>query len=153
MKVNMRVVVAVVVGLCLLVGASIPVVTQPAPVQALSVTPVANLVTSNARQLFQPMTVKGIAADYNTEPMEISSFSWADVEYLEDQATATNTVTVTLQFSNDKTTWVSGPAVVANSSADASDMTRLPLFGQYMRFNVDVANTNTVTLTLSALAR
>ena len=152
MKTNMRVIVAAALGLLLLVGAAIPVVTQPAPVQALSVTPVANLVTSNARQLFQPMTVKGITADYNTEAMEISSFSWADVEYTVDQATV-NTTTVTIQYSNDKSNWVNGDAIVTDNAADATDMTRIPLFGQYMRFNVNVAGSDRITWTISALAR
>ena len=143
--------VAVLLGGALLVGALLPVATQPA--QALSVTPVANLVTSNARQLFEFATTKALAADYNTTPVEISSFAWADFEYVVDQGTSTNTTTVTVQYSNDKSNWIDGPALVSSNSADASDMTRLPLFGQYMRINVNVANTNTVTWSLSALAR
>jgi hypothetical protein len=124
----------------------------PAPAQALSVTPVANLVTSNARQLFQPMTAKALTADATTGAMEISSFSWADFAYTVDEGTS-NPFTVTVQYSNDKSNWVSGATIAANVSSDGSDMTRLPLFGQYMRLSADVENTNTVTLTLSALAR
>ena len=150
-----RVPLAVVAGLLALallggawMGASQPAGAAP----PAAPTAVANLVTSNGRQLFEPMNIKAIAADFNTEAMDVSAYSWADVAYLIDQGT-TNTTTVTIQFSNDKVTWVSGPAVVSANAADASDITRFPLFGQYMRFNVNVTGSDRITWTISALAR
>ncbi len=137
-------------GMALLAPAShAPAIAAP----PAAPTPITAPAVSNARQLFTPATSKVIAADYNTDAMEISTYSWADFEYITDQGTATNTITLTVQFSNDKSNWVNGPNLLANSSTDASDLTRLPTFGQYMRVSADVANTNSVTVTLSALAR
>jgi hypothetical protein len=64
-----------------------------------------------------------------------------------------NTTTVTLEFSNDRSNWVDGPALVTNNAADASDITRFPVFGRYMQLEMDVTNTVTPTWTINAFCK
>jgi hypothetical protein len=146
--------VAVLLGLALLVGALLPAMSQPA--QALSVTPVANLVYSPDRNYFDVYDTTTIAADTYSKILDISAQEWCDFQYVVDQeidGTDPNTTTVTIQFSNDRTNWVDGPALATANVADASDMTRLPLFGQYMRFKMDVDNSYTPTWTINAFCK
>ena len=154
MKVNMRVFAAVLLGLFLLIGAAIPIVTQPAQAgPPLAPTPVSNLVVSQERNLFELMAGKGVTADYNTTAMEISSFSYGDVQFAVTQGATVNTTTVTIQYSNDKSNWVNGVAITSSAVASGTDITRVPLFGQYARFKVDVSGSSAVTWTLNMLAR
>ncbi len=144
----------VVLGLALLgVGLIAPASHAPAiaapPAAPTSVT---GLVESTQRNLFTPMTARRLTASTNTDAMEISSFGWADFEYTVD-ISDTQAITVTAQYSNDKTNWVNGPNIAANVTADGSDLTRLPLFGNYMRLAATLETTAPVTVTLSALAR
>lgn len=82
----------------------------------------------------------------------LASFEQADIQYLVDQGTV-NTTTVTVQFSNDKVNWVSGPALVTSNAADAGDLTPFRLFGRYTAFYVDVTSTDPVTWTINLLAK
>lgn len=82
----------------------------------------------------------------------LASFEQADIQYLVDQGTV-NTTTVTIQFSNDKVNWVSGPALVSSNAADGGDLTPFRVFGRYTAFYVDVTNTNPVTWTINLLAK
>ena len=76
-----------------------------------------------------------------------------DTQCIVDQGTATNTVTITLQYSNDNEHWVNGNNILANSAVDVSQMTQDMNFGYYSRFYVTCANTETVTITLVSLAK
>jgi hypothetical protein len=144
-------VVVVLLGLALLAGLLLPGVTQPA--QALSVTPVANLVYSPDRNYFEIYNVTTVAADTHSAILDISAQEWCDFQYVADQdidSGGVNTTTVTIEFSNDRSNWVDGPALVSANAADAGDMTRLPLFGRYMQLEMDVTNTATPTWTINA---
>jgi hypothetical protein len=140
--------IAALLGLALLVGALLPVATQP--VQALSVTPVANLVYSPDRNYFDLFDEVTVATTTHTSIADISAQEWCDFGYAVDQeidGAGVNTSTVTIEFSNDRTNWIDGPALVSDNVADASDMTRLPIFGRYMRVEVSTTSTSTATPT------
>jgi hypothetical protein len=127
--------------------------TGPAPAQALSVTPVANLTYSPDRNYFEIYANKTVATDTHSIPVDISAQEWCDVEYAVTQeidGADVNTTTVTIEYSNDKTNWIDGPALVSNNAATAADMTRVPVFGRFMQFEMDVTNTATPTWTINA---
>lgn len=115
-------------------------------------TPVSNLVSSDSGNYFVILSDQDFAADGYSEALTLAGFEWADVQYLIDNDD-TNTTTLTLQFSNDAVTWITGPALVSNNVADGSDLTRFPLFGRYMRLKVDVSTTDTVTIDANLLAK
>ena len=70
-----------------------------------------------------------------------------------DQGTATNSITITVQYSNDNTNWDDGAALLSSSIVDVTEMTRVPVFGRYMRFAEDIADADSdaVTVTIKAL--
>ena len=78
----------------------------------------------------------------------------ADIEFVVDQGT-TNTTTVSLLHTNDATdgNYTTGQVVVSANAADADDLNRFDLYGAYTCVQVDVANANTITWTVTALAR
>ena len=115
-------------------------------------TPVANILTSNQAAYFRFQPATAIAADTNTGSVNLSQFNSVDLQYIIDQGT-TNTTTLTIQWSNDGSNWVNGPALVSNNAADASDITRIPAFGRFARINQDVTNSNPITITLLGLAK
>lgn len=93
------------------------------------------------------------AGDTNSNALQLPTYKVLDVQYVIDQDdAATNTLTLTLQWSNDNTNWSDGPAIVANNSADADSMVQVVNMGRYARINNNVANTNTVTVTVIGLA-
>jgi hypothetical protein len=158
MKRNLQVL-AVVVFCVMFVPAlvlGLMVAAPPPPAQALSVTPVANLVYSPDRNFMQVYNETTIAADTYSPILDISAQEWCDFQYVVDQeidSADVNTTTVTIQFSNDDSNWVNGPALVSANAADAGDMTRLPVFGRYMRFYMNVTNTATPTWVLNAFCK
>ncbi len=141
--------VALVLGLALVAVALIGISGAP-PVQALSVTPVANLTYSPDRNYFDLFDEKTVATTTHTSIADISAQEWCDFEYVVNQAidgVEANTSTATIEFSNDKSNWVDGPALVTDNAADASDMTRLPIFGRYMQVEISTTSTSTATPT------
>lgn len=152
MQAKDRVLAAVLGGLfiALVVIGSIAGIGQAAPVAAP--TPIANLVNSGDALNVTFQSATAIAADTNTGGQQLPTYEWVDIQYVIDHGTV-NTTTITAQFSNDNSNWVNGPAIVTDSAADGSDITRIPIFGRYMRFNQNVANTNTITITLIGLAK
>jgi hypothetical protein len=77
-----------------------------------------------------------------------------DIHHVIDQGTSTNTITLTLQFSNDGTNWVNGLNVVVSNTTDINDLLQFNNFGWRTRLYATVANTNNVTLThVSAVGR
>lgn len=69
-----------------------------------------------------------------------------DLQYVIDQPTSVNTMTLKLQFSNDLVNWVDGATVVTDNVADANVMQQYAVFGSYVRVNIDAANTETATV-------
>jgi len=71
-----------------------------------------------------------------------------DLQYVIDQPTDVNTMTLKLQFSNDLVNWVDGATIVSDNAADANVMQQYAVFGNYARVNIDAANTNEATVTV-----
>lgn len=140
------------VALAIIIAVQVAMPTQAAPPAAP--TPVANILnndTAAAYLVFQPATA--LTADTNTRStLDVMKFDSLDIQYIIDQGT-TNTTTLTIQWSIDGTNWEAGPALVSNNAADASDITRVPVFGRYARINQDVTNSNTITITLLAVGK
>lgn len=123
-----------------------PLAPPPAP------TPISNLVSSDKALNVTWLSVSGVVTNGNTTSRQLNTYEWVDIQSTIDQST-TNNLTITAQFSNDDSNWDSGPSFVANNSADATDITRLPIFGRYMRFSYAVTGTDRVTITLIGLAK
>lgn len=87
-----------------------------------------------------------ITADGRSTCFEAAGYTIADIQYNIDQGT-TNTVTLKLQFTNDKVTYNDGVNVVATNAADASDLQPFGMYGRYACLYADVTNSNAVTVT------
>lgn len=125
---------------------------QGAPLSAP--TPVSATVAQGG-QLWRSVTVwdaQTFTADANSSCYEIAGYALADIQYTIDQGT-TNTTTVTMKWSNDGSSLVSGVNLVASNTADTTDMQQVQLFGRYMCLLADVTNSNTITITAKALIK
>lgn len=128
--------------------------TQAAPPAAP--TPVADLLIPAGRATaFSIQTITGLIADNNTTGIEVMNLGAVDIQYVVDHVASgeVNTTTLTVQYSNDNSNWVSGVALVTDSAVDGTSITRVPVFGRYMRINQNVTNTTLVTTTLTAVGR
>lgn len=95
-------------------------------------------------------------ADFNTSPLTVMDFEAVDLQYVIDQtavASVVNTTTLKLQFSNDGTNWVDGATIVSANTADANTLSQLAVFGRLARVNVDVSNTNPITISVIAVGK
>ena len=97
-------------------------------------------------------SIEAITADKRSGCVDVARFKQADVQYLVDVGTV-NTTTVTMQFTNDKVTFIDGLAVASAITADGSSMQQFPVFGRYMCMYVNVTNTNAITWTISAVLK
>ena len=118
---------------------------------AAAPTPVANYPAADYTfAVFQPATA--ITADTNTNWVPVERWSKGDFQTVIDQ-TNVNTVTVTLQFSNDGVNIEDGAVLVSANAADADDLEQYFVFGRYARINYNVTNTNTVTVATTAVLK
>lgn len=115
-------------------------------------TPVANILQSQKAVFFRFQPTTAITADTNTGAIDVMDFNSLDVSHTIDQGTV-NTTTLTIQYSNDGSNWDDGLALASNNAADVTDITRVPVFGRYMRVKQDVTNSNSITITLLAVGR
>jgi hypothetical protein len=95
---------------------------------------------------------EAITADGGSDAKQLVNYESLDLSYTVDQGTV-NTTTLKIQFSNDGTNWADGINIVAANAADATGMVQLNNFGRYTRVYADVANSNTVTWTVLAVAK
>lgn len=132
------------VGLSLLTPAApISADTVPTPISVQHPgSPYVNVV-------FVPTTAQ--AASTNGSGIQLPSYKALDIQFVIDQ-TDVNTATLTLQYSNDNSNWSDGPAIVSNNAADADGMVQTANMGRYSRIISTLANTNPVTITVTALA-
>ncbi len=133
-------------GVFLFAGA--PVEAAP----ALAPTPVANLINSDDGAFFNFQPATAITADGQTSQREVLEYDFLDVQYVINHGTV-NTTTLTVQYSNDGSNWVNGVALVSASVADGSSITRVPVFGRYMRVDENVATSSPITITVNAVGR
>lgn len=151
-----------VIALALILLAALQLILAPAPAAVAAPpaapTPVANIPGDSDNSLyvvFQSGAVS-ITADTNTSGKLLQGYEYVDLQTTIDQTvvgTENNTTTLTIQFSNDNSNWDDGPAILSSNAADTTDITRLQLFGRYVRIKQDVTNTNPVTITLLGLAK
>lgn len=76
-----------------------------------------------------------------------------DLQYVIDQGTTPNTLTLKLQFSNDGTNWIDGATVVSSNAADANAMQQFAVFGRYARLHATAGNSESVTVTAIGVAK
>lgn len=89
----------------------------------------------------------------NSDSFVLGEAELLDIHYSIDQ-TDVNTMTITLQFSNDGTNWVNGLPVLSANTADTADLRQFQNFGYRTRVNVALTNSNPVTFTtFRAMAR
>lgn len=112
-------------------------------------TPVSVSAGSAQPDLFTAFTEQAITEDTRSGCVDVSKFQRADVQYLVD-ASANNTTTVTMQFTNDKVTYIDGLAVASAVAADGSAMQQYATFGKFMCFYVNVTSTDPITWSISA---
>lgn len=101
---------------------------------------------------FNPFATSAITADTTSTCFDVGKQSTVDVLYTIDQGT-TNTVTLTSQWSVDGTRLADGVNLVANNTADATDIAQLQVFGRYFCLLANVSNANTITITAQAIAK
>ena len=118
---------------------------QPTPV---SVTRPA----SPGAQVYEIWTNAVITADTTAACVDIGRASVIDAQYEIDQ-TATNTVTLTSQWSINGSLITDGVDFVTSNTADASALTQIQAFGRYICAQADVTNSSPVTVTLYLLAK
>lgn len=93
-----------------------------------------------------------VTEDGGSTALVVSQWQAADIQYNIDQGT-TNTVTLKLQFSNDNVNWTDGATIASAIAADGSVLSQQAVFGKFARVYADVANTNTVTLTVVGILK
>lgn len=128
--------------------------TQAAPPAAP--TPVADfLVPAGQPTTISFQTATALAADTNTSGIEVMRLGAVDMQYIIDHVGSgeVNTTTLKIQYSNDNSNWVDGLTLVSASAADGTTITRVPVFGRYMRVNQDVTNAVAITITLTAVGK
>ncbi len=127
----------------------------PANAPAAAITPVAvkAAVSGETSVLVKFFDGEALTAD-TIRCKAMGEYINADIEFVVDQGT-TNTTTVSLLHTNDATdgNYTTGQVVVSANAADADDLSRFDLYGAYTCVQVDVANANTITWTVTALAR
>jgi len=93
-----------------------------------------------------------MTADTTSSCFELANYDVMDVYYNIDQGT-TNTTTLTLRFGNTESALVNGVNIVASNTADASGLQPYQTFGRYACILADVTTTDTITITVNALAK
>lgn len=150
MKTQNYLVLAVIVPILLFVLALTAITSGPvAAAPAAAPTPVSVSAGSAQPDLFTAYTEEAIAADERSGCVDVSKFQRADVQYLVDVGEV-NTTTVTMQFTNDKVTYIDGLAVASAIVADGSTMQQYAVFGKFMCFYVNLTNTEPITWSISA---
>jgi hypothetical protein len=92
------------------------------------------------------------AATFNTDPVDVSDYTTLDIQHAIDQADTVNTATIKLQNSINGWDWADQLTIVTDNAADATAITETNRVGKYVRFEVTLANTETVTPEIVVLA-
>lgn len=152
MKINTKAAIflASLIIITLLALPTLPTVASP----PAAPTPISNVVSHPDKARRRTVYANtAIAADTNTTSFCFGEeYEVVDYAVLIDHGT-TNTTSVIIQFSNDGTNWDVGPTLVSASAADIYDISKIQLFGACQRFNLDVVNTNTITIGVIALPK
>lgn len=106
-----------------------------------------NMIVLNSAAITQDTNTTGVLWLKGSDP-----FDNADIFTVIDQGT-TNTITVKLQYSPDNSNWFDYATLVSANTADASSSYTVTVAGMYVRANLDVGNSNTVTPTVKMVLR
>ena len=123
--------------------------TVPTPAYGKSYEPGAVVVTLLDTEAF-------IADNTDTNGIQLYTAEYCNAQYIIDQtiiAQAANTTTLTAQWSMDNSTWSAGPAIVTANAADADGLVQIPMLGRYIGFDVNVTNTNPITIGIKAICK
>lgn len=153
MNAGRRILFALLIGMCLfMLALGLLVGPSPAPSYADTVpTPAAHNPSSDALYVvFWNASAK--AASAASSGVQLMRYELLDVQWVTDHGTS-NPVTLTVQYSNDDTNWSDGPNVVADNGADGDGMVQVSNLGRYTRIYATLENTNTITLTVKAVAK
>lgn len=148
----------IVIGLIMLAALQIILAPAPAVVAAPPAAPttVANIPSSDRSLYINFQSALSMSQDTNTSSRLVGNYEYLDAQYIAAQD-AGNRLTITVQFSNDNSNWVSGPVLanLASGSGDRTDITRFPIFGRYVRFaqTMEVDVVDPVTITIVGLAK
>ena len=144
--------IAVVAGMALLMLA-VGLLGQGAPEVSADTVPTPASVNSSSSALYVPFwSASAQAASTNSNSYQLMTYELMDVQWIIDQGT-TNTATLTIQWSNDNSNWSDGPALVSSNVADADGMVQVANMGRYTRVASTLGNTNTITITVKAIAK
>lgn len=142
--------------------AMLAVALQPAPASvaapAAIPTPAASLNYGNSTGVsapvqFWPQGVAVLTADGRSTCFELGGYDVLDLQYAVD-VTDEQTLTVKLQYTNDRATYADGLAVISAATEDvATAMQQFPIFGRDTCLYATVATTNPVTVTITGLAK
>lgn len=83
---------------------------------------------------------------------DLSHYDDIDLHYLINQNTV-NTVTLKMRHGNLPAARVDGESIVSANAADAQALVNKPLFGKWNCVNVDVTNSNPLTLSVTGVAK
>lgn len=146
-----------VLALALLVGSfGLQAPAMAAPAAAPTPAGVARAVESPTQGTL--WNAQSLAADTRSNCINTSNYEKMDLFYTIDQPTTVNTVTLTLQHTNrtpgaSGTAYADGVVAVSANAADATGLVQLPVYAAWTCVYADVANTETVAITLDALLK
>lgn len=109
-------------------------------------TPATGNTVLTAKRLQNFTTGQVVTQSFRTRAIQVPG-NLVDMQWVID-ITDAQAATITLDYSNDGTNWVTGQSVVANATADASNMQQYRTFGLYNSLNTTLETTAPVTITL-----
>ena len=152
---------ALALALAFILLAALQLILAPAPgasaAPPAAPTPVASIPGDSDNSLYiNFQSALSMSTDTNTSGRLIQGYEYLDAQYVAAQD-AGNRLTITIQFSNDNSNWVSGPTLadLSAGTGDITDISRFQLFGRYVRFaqTMEVDVTDPVTVTIIGLAK
>lgn len=137
----------------LVLALSLPsLVSRPASAAPFMIpTPVASVNLSGPGRIVQIFPTEAITQD-TTHCVPSASFNTIDTQYVVDVGTV-NTTTLTLRYSNNATTFETGPNIASALVADGNGLAQYASFGAYACILANVVNTNTITVTVVGVGK
>jgi hypothetical protein len=129
----------------LLAGMNTAQAAQPGPLMAPTPVSVSAAAAASGEAVLFSTSV--LTADTYSARVPVAAFQRTDIQHVLDQ-TDVNTVTLTLQFSNDGENWTDGAALATSNAADAALLQQVAVFGKYARVYANVTNSNPLTVTV-----
>lgn len=153
-------VLGVTVALALVLGLLVALVPVPSSVAApaYAPTPVSGVNYGNSSGVsallnFWPGGSKVLTASGRAACFELTQYDVLDLQYAID-ISDTQTVTLKLQYTNDRTSYADGLAISSDASEDVSTaMQQYPIFGRDTCIYATLGTANPVTVTLVGVAR